>query len=259
MTSADDYMLARKLAGEIAAAFEAPRFHLDLGREREISLEKLRTDPILEKSRGIAISLDEDYGHGLEHIEKVAVDAGAIVQRESAARGESPERIERALLLAQLASLLHDIKRRAPEHAQRGAEAAAEILADFPVENHERDWIVCSIRNHEAFTEPTPMDSPEGQLLSDALYDADKFRWGPDNFTDTLWEMVSPNDVPMSALLAHFPKGMKGIERIAGTFRSAIGKQYGPEFIDVGIEIGRRLYEELIRRFPPGPVAADPE
>ncbi len=259
MTAADDYMLARDLAGEIAAAFEAPRFHLDLGREREISLEKLHTDPVLEKSRRIAISRDEHYGHGLEHTEKVAVDAGAIVQRESAARGESPERIERALLLAQLASLLHDIKRRTPEHAQRSAEVAAEILVDFPLDEHERDWIVCSIRNHEAFTEPTPAGSPEGQLLSDALYDADKFRWGPDNFTDTLWEMVSPDDVPMSALLAHFPKGMEGVEKIATTFRSATGRQYGPEFIDIGIEIGRRLYEELIKRFPPQAAPADPE
>ena len=259
MTAADDYMLARDLAGEIAAAFQAPRFHLDLGREREISLDRLHTDPVLKKTRRIAISRDEHYGHGLEHIEKVAVDAGAIVQRESAARGESPERIERTLLLAQLASLLHDIKRRAPEHAQRGAEVAAEILADFPLEDSERGWIVCSIRNHEAFTEPTPVDSPEGQLLSDALYDADKFRWGPDNFTDTIWEMISPEDVPMRALLAHFPKGMGGVEKIAGTFRSATGKRYGPEFIDIGIEIGHKLYEELMKRFPPGTAPPAPE
>jgi hypothetical protein len=259
MTAAQDYMLARNLAGEIAAAFQSPRFHFDLGREREISLARLHTDPVLEKIRRIVISRDQQYGHGLEHIEKVAVDAGAIVQRESAARGESPKRIERALLLAQLASLLHDIKRRAPEHAQRGAEAAAKILDDFPLKARERDWIVCSIRNHEAFTEPTPALTPEGQLLSDALYDADKFRWGPDNFTDTIWAMVSPEDVPMETLLAHFPKGMEGVERISGTFRSETGKRYGPEFIEVGIEIGHRLYEELMKKFPPGTAPPVPE
>lgn len=250
MTAAQDYRLARDLATEIAAGFKAPKFHLDLSREREISLETLHTDPVLERSRRIAISRDENYGHGLKHVEKVAADAGVIVQRECALRGDSDGKIERALFLVQLASLLHDIQRRVPDHAQRSADVTAEILADFPVEEHEREWIVGSIRNHEAFIEPTPMDGPEGQLLSDALYDADKFRWGPDNFTDTLWEMVSPEDVPMRALIAHFPKGMAGVERIATTFRSLTGKEYGPEFIEIGIAIGHKLHEELMKKFP---------
>lgn len=252
MTAAQDYILARELAGEIAATFEPPRFHLDLSRERDISLEKLRTDPVLERTRRIAISRDEQYGHGLKHLEKVATDAGAIVQRESALRGDTPGQVERALLLVQLASLLHDIKRRVADHAHRSAEAAAEILADFPLEQRERDWIIRSIRNHEAFIEPTAVGYPQGQLLSDALYDADKFRWGPDNFTDTLWEMVSPEDVPMKTLLAHFPKGMEGVEKISTTFRSETGKQYGPEFIEIGLAIGQELHEELLTRFPPG-------
>jgi hypothetical protein len=251
MTAAQEYRLARTLAGEIAAGFEAPKFHLDLGREREKSLKTLHADPILEKSRRIAIARDENYGHGLDHVEKVAADAGAIVQRECALRGDSDGQIERSLFLVQLASLLHDIQRRVPDHAQRSAETAAEILLDFPVSEHERGWIVGSIRNHEAFIEPTPMDSPESQLLSDALYDADKFRWGPDNFTDTLWEMVSPEDVPMRALLAHFSKGMKGVKKISTTFRSSTGKEYGPEFIEIGIAIGHKLHEELMKMFPP--------
>jgi len=251
MTAAQDYRLARELAGEIFATFDAPRFHTDLSRERDISLRMLRSDPVLDRSRRIAISRDENFGHGLQHIEKVAVDAGAIVQRESELRGETGERTERALFLVQLTSLLHDIKRRVDNHAHRSAEEANEILADFPVEAYERDWIVCSIRNHEAFVEPTPVGSREGQLLSDALYDADKFRWGPDNFTDTLWEMISPEDVPMRMLLAHFPKGVEGVERIAATFRSDTGKWYGPDFIEIGLAIGQKLYEELMKRFPP--------
>jgi len=250
MTAAQDYKLAREMAIEIAASFDAPRFHLDLSREREESLKSLQTDPVLERSRQIAISRDEDYGHGLRHVEKVATDAGVIVQRECRLRGDPAGKVRRALFLVQLASLLHDIRRRVPDHAQRSAEAAAGILTDFPVDDREREWIVGSIRNHEAFIEPASMGDPEGQLLSDALYDADKFRWGPDNFTDTLWEMVSPEDVPMRALLAHFPKGMEGVERIATTFRSLTGKEYGPEFIEIGIAIGYRLHEELMKRFP---------
>jgi len=251
MTAAQDYKVARTLAGEIAATFVAPRFCTELGGERDISRRMLSTDPTLERSREIVKMRDEDFGHGLAHLEKVAIDAGAIVQHESARLGATPEQTDRAVFLVLLASILHDVKRRTPDHARQSALAAAEILADFPLEDDEREWIVRSIRNHEAFTEPTPVGCPEGQLLSDALYDADKFRWGPDNFTDTLWEMISPEDVPIRALLAHFPKGVDGVKKIAGTFRSETGRHYGPEFIEIGLAIGNKLYDELMKRFPP--------
>jgi hypothetical protein len=38
---------------------------------------------------------------------------------------------------------------------------------------------------------------------------------------------------------------MEGVERIRETFRSETGRHYGPDFIDRGMEIGRRLYAEL--------------
>ncbi|GAB4339496.1 MAG: hypothetical protein Kow0099_14610 [Candidatus Abyssubacteria bacterium] len=249
MTSADDYKQARSLAVEIARSFAAPRFYADLRRDREISRRLLLTDPVLERSRQIVIARDERFGHGLRHSEKVATDAGAIVHEETERTGNSPAQTRRAMFLVQLASLLHDIRRRVPNHARQSAILAAEILEDFPVDEAERQWIVRSIENHEAFVEPAALESEVGQLLSDALYDADKFRWGPDNFTETLWEMVS-SEIPIRALLAHFPKGMEGVRRIAGTFRSETGMKYGPEFIEIGIAIGERLYEELLERFP---------
>ena len=251
MTVAQDYNLARRLAGEIAETFAAPRFNTELGRERTLSREMLDTDPTLERSRGIVKERDEHFGHGLRHLEKVATDAGAIVQYESARLKIPADQIRRSAFLVLLAALLHDVKRRVPDHARASASAAAEILADFPLADDEREWIVLSIRNHEAFTEPTPVGCPQGQLLSDALYDADKFRWGPDNFTDTLWDMISPEDVPIRVLLAHFPKGMKGVKKVASTFRSQTGKEFGPEFIEIGLEIGHRLHDELMKQFPP--------
>jgi hypothetical protein len=251
MTAAEDYKQASTLANEIARTFVTPRFYVDLSREREVSREMLHSDPILERSRHIVMERDEHFGHGLRHSEKVATDAGAIVQNESALMGTPSECTERSVFLVQLASLLHDIKRRAPSHARQSALTAAEILADFPLEDSERDWIVRSIENHEAFVEPVPIESAEGQMLSDALYDADKFRWGPDNFTETLWDMISPDEVPIRVLLAHFPKGMDGVKRVATTFRSQTGMKYGPEFIELGLAIGHRLYYELMNRFPP--------
>jgi hypothetical protein len=44
---------------------------------------------------------------------------------------------------------------------------------------------------------------------------------------------------------------MESLERIRGTFRSPTGRRYGPEFIDIGIEIGWRLYDVILDEFAP--------
>jgi hypothetical protein len=103
-----------------------------------------------------------------------------------------------------------------------------------------------AIRNHEAFRPCRAAAGHEAQLLSDALYDADKFRWGPDNFTETLWAMTAPRKIPLQTLLSHFLPGLEGIQRVRESFRTPTGRRYGPDFIDRGLTIGRRLYAELI-------------
>jgi len=85
----------------------------------------------------------------------------------------------------------------------------------------------------------------DAQLISDALYDADKFRWGPDNFTETLWAMIIPRKTPLPVLLSRFLSRLEGIENIRTTFRTPTGREYGPDFIDRGLLIGRRLHAAL--------------
>ena len=84
-----------------------------------------------------------------------------------------------------------------------------------------------------------------GQLISNALYDADKFRWGPDNFTMTLWDMLEYANIDMGLFISTYHKGIKGVEEIRETFRSDTGKKYGPEFIEIGLMIGDELYRVL--------------
>jgi len=67
------------------------------------------------------------------------------------------------------------------------------------MEKMYRKYIADAIRNHEAFKETLEAADKEGRLVSDALYDADKFRWGPENFTTTLWTIVTANDTPPKA------------------------------------------------------------
>ncbi|MDD5667298.1 MAG: hypothetical protein PHS26_08325 [Actinomycetota bacterium] len=240
-----EYLEAQRLCEDIASGMEPPRFYADKGAEVEESRAAFESEPDVRRALAVVEEKGDVLGHGLSHVRKVAIDAGAIVLIEMA--GDGHEETRRMLLLAHLAGVLHDIRREQPEHAQRGADEAEIVLEEFDLRDGEKAAIVQAIRNHEAFKPDVPLCDPSLQLLSDALYDADKFRWGPDNFTETVWMMVAPTGVPMAALLGHFGTSIEGIERISDTFRTATGREYGPDFIAKGLLIGERLYEELAK------------
>ena len=46
--------------------------------------------------------------------------------------------------------------------------------------------------------------------------------------------------------LKKFPKGLEIIKSIESTFRTETGKEYGPEMIAQGINIGSAIYEKLV-------------
>jgi len=235
---------ARSLSIRIAAELGSPRFYLDHQTDVERSQRLFDCAPLVSQCLGIVAAYGDCYGHGLLHVRKVAVDAGAIilVELNSAPLAADTERL---VLRAHLAGLLHDIKRAEKDHARAGAREAASILADFALTRSECTAITQAIANHEAFQVPEALADPSEQLLSDALYDADKFRWGPDNFTETLWAMLAARKASLTAALPRFPKGMEALGRIRETFRTSTGRDYGPDFIDLGLEVGRRFYEEM--------------
>ena len=244
----EKYLEARRLAEDIAAKSDPPLFYLHKKNEVGASRKIFDSHPMVRRSLRLIEKGEDSLGHGLSHVSKVAVDAGALVMIERGGSGPG-QNVERMVLLAHLAGVLHDIKREEPEHAERGAEEANRILKDFHLTETECKAIVQAIRNHEAFKPPQPLDEPSLQIVSDALYDADKFRWGPDNFTETVWMMVATMKVPYATLLKRFLPGLKGIERISETFRTSTGKKYGPDFIARGLDIGRQLYGELQERY----------
>lgn len=241
-----EYLEAKNLSERIASEMEPPRFYLEKKGEIEASRRLFRDAPMVKAGLKIVEDRPDRIGHGLTHVRKVAVEAGAIVIIELNGT-TSKEDVERKVLLAHLAGILHDIKRKEPEHAKRGAEEAGRILEKFDLEERERLGIVEAIGNHEAFKPARPLDDPSLKIISDALYDADKFRWGPDNFTETVWLMVAPRKIPILSLLKRFDGSLKGIERIKDTFRTPTGREYGPDFICRGLEIGRRVFEALER------------
>jgi hypothetical protein len=241
-----EYLLAQRLSKRIASEMEPPRFYIDKKEQVDASRAAFENHPMVRSCLDIVAERADRLGHGLSHVRKVAVDAGALVIIETEGGGEDRERM---LLLAHMAGALHDIRRDEPDHALRGAEEAEAILRELGLREEESRAIAQAIRNHEAFKPDTPLDDPSLQVLSDALYDADKFRWGPDNFTETVWMMLAPAKIPLSMLMERYKPSLEGIEKIATTFRTPTGREYGPDFIAKGLRIGERLYAELAKSF----------
>ncbi len=242
-----DYEVARAVALRVVTEHGEPRFYLEKAAEVAESRSLFEADPLVQACRELVEEMQGGFGHGLQHSYKVAIDAGAILLVETVPRDGREHRVA----LAHLAGLLHDIKRKKKNHAREGAAEARGILDGFDLTASEREAICLAIANHEAFQEQLPAEDAAALALSDALYDADKFRWGPDNFAVTLWDMVEPFNIPLPALLKGFQRGMDVIERVKSSFRSRTGREYGPDFIDMGMSIGFEIYEELLVEFPP--------
>jgi hypothetical protein len=244
------YLEIRRIARRIAARLPQPDFYTDHPEEVKASLHFYRSDAtIVRLHRKMARCLEDDFGHGMGHVEKVALDAGALTLIESHLKGHGEQRGRRTLLLAQCAGLLHDICRKEKFHAEKGARKAAEILKRYPLSDDEVGRVCSAIRNHEAFAPVKEPESISSGMISDCLYDADKFRWGPDNFNHTLWDMVDYLDPPLSRFMDHYPEGMAMLKKIRSTFRSQTGRRYGPQFIDMGIAIGEELYRVILSDF----------
>jgi hypothetical protein len=240
-----EYQKLQDIALRIASTLPRPAFYGDHTTLISLAEETLKTHRLIRKCRAYLDESQLECAHGLCHCEAVARDAGTIVLAEGHRRGISRHVIEPLFTSAMIAGLFHDIKRREQDHAVRGSIEAERILVVLGVDDRSRFHISYAIRNHEAFKATCDLDDEEGCMVSDALYDADKFRWGPENFSTTLWLMVSANNTPIEALHQTFLEKMRGIEKIKDTFRTATGRRYGPEFIDQGITIGNAIYEEM--------------
>lgn len=244
------YQQLKNRTRQIAAGHPAPDFYRKFSSETGFALSFLNKNFSLLSIRDLVIGqLNENLGHGFEHAEKVAVDAGALILIEGHAAGYSKFFLDRLLFLVEAAALLHDICRVEEDHARKGAQRAREHLAGYPLTDVELEQICRAIHNHEAFKETLPLPEPAGRLISDCLYDADKFRWGTDNFSYTLWDMLTFSKVPVSHFVARFPDGMNTLKKIRGTFRTRTGKIYGPRFVDIGLAIGDELYKAMETEF----------
>jgi hypothetical protein len=244
------YQQIRQRARQIILRYPDPDFYRDHAFAHETSRRVFDSDPVIKKLLAfVTRTLEDDFGHGLSHAVKVARDAGSLVFIESRSHSRESDRLSRLICLVQSAGLLHDIKRKQKNHSSRSAAHAKKLLQKYPFSPEEIMYICVAIQNHEAFKDRIDTDTAEEGLISDSLYDADKFRWGPDNFHDTLWDMVSYFNPPLDEFIAGYPQGMEKLRSIKKTFRTATGKEYGPQFIDLGLAIGEELYNVIKAEF----------
>jgi hypothetical protein len=240
----------RHRARQIVSQFPLPSFYTVHAHDISLSQIVFSFDPLIHQVyRFAAERLEDDFGHGMDHAVKVTIDAGALMAIEGRHAGYSSSMLDHRIRIVQCAGLLHDIRRKSKNHAVEGARYARHILKSFRLSVNDIEDIAQAILNHEAFRETIEINTLEGRLISDCLYDADKFRWGPDNFTDTLWDMLRYINPPIQEFIGRFPDGMKVLANIRKTFRTQTGKRFGPEFIDMGIRIGTKLFSVLKHEF----------
>ena len=248
----ETYRQIREMARELVNNLPEPLFYK---KEAEALLRSHRLFNENRQLKGLITyleaELNEDFGHGLAHSRKVAIEAGALIFIER--RGAPAPDLEALVFQAHCAGLLHDTMRKHRDHAEKGAAYAEETLGFLGFSQKAIEEIAFAILCHEAFSAAQRPVAPgqDAQLLADTLYDADKFRWGPDNFTHTVWDMVSYTRIPLPLFISHYPKALEGISRIRATFRSESGKLYGPGFIDIGLEVGKKLYKIIRTDFSP--------
>jgi hypothetical protein len=238
----------KKEAKALAAGQPVPAFYREMESKLTFAREMFFDHPlVIRLQEDVLPFLYDEYAHGVYHSKKVAIEAGAIVLQEGEGENILGDELRDLVLLAQFCGLLHDCCRLEAEHAKRGAETALVILNNFPLSERDKHLITGAIARHEAFKNDEPVtDDVKLKILSGALYDADKFRWGPDNFSTTLWEICDYEDWSTDEIVVKFPKGLDIIKSIEPTFRTSTGKKYGPEMIHQGLAIGTQLYKRLL-------------
>jgi hypothetical protein len=236
----------KQMAIEIVDQSRLPSFYNDYNDLINQSKNFFNEDELIIKMRkDLFETLEDNFGHGYGHAKKVAIEAGVIFLVEMKRAG-GQKKDGYYLSIAQTAGLLHDICRKEKDHAKKGAIYARSYLDGIFEDLKNIDSVVHAISNHEAFCdfyEEAP--NFEASVLSDSLYDSDKFRWGPDNFSHMLWAMLAHADISAAQFMSGYERGINSLRKIKKTFRTDTGRKYGPEFIDIGIEIGTTLLSRI--------------
>ncbi len=241
----DTLIKLKSTAKKLAKRLPAAAFYQDHATEVEFAWDLFFDHPMILKLQQDSLTfLYDDYLFGIEHSKKVAQDAAAIVLAEKSDLSQNEKR--HLALLAQLAGILHDIQHDEDNHALRSADATAIVLKGYNLAQNDIKLIGKAIAGHENLVDPGDYPDPSTKLLCQALYDADKFRFGPDIFATTMWLFCDYESWSLAELAGQFPKGILAAKAAKHIFRTTVGKNYGPEIIEQGIGLGETMLQQII-------------
>ncbi|MEI7590759.1 MAG: hypothetical protein WCJ49_05555, partial [Deltaproteobacteria bacterium] len=149
-----------------------PLFYVDKADEIRLSEDIFNNNEVTQRAITIIGDMSLAHGHGVTHARKVAIDAGAIVIAELSHIEENE--LFKMVDYAHFAGVFHDIARKKNNHAHIGAQEAERLLIMLGIDSAGVFAIKNAIANHEAFQKQITRMQEYEQLLSDALYDADK-------------------------------------------------------------------------------------
>lgn len=238
----------KRRARDLAACRPQPAFILDCAEEISHASGLFFDHPMMLRLQADALGfLNEACGLGVEHAKRVAIDAAALVLAEPS--GLSPDERRRVALLAEMAGLLHDALRYEDDHADKGADLCLRILRGYALSPEERLWIAQAVALHEIDLPLAEGGAEASRLLTGAVHDADRFRYGPDIFATTLWELCECDEWPLEDLARTFPEGALRAAACLKGFRTEQGRRYGPALIAEGLSLAKdytRMFDQLL-------------
>jgi len=240
----------KRRARELAARRPQNAFALDCAEELGHASTLFFEHPLMQRLQSDALGfLNEPCGIGVEHGKRVAIDAAALALAEPT--GLDPEERRRLALLAEMAGLLHDAMRFEEDHAEKGADLCLRLLGGYPLSPEERLLVAQAVALHETAL-PLSGDGPEpARLLSGVVHDADSFRFGPDIFSATVWELCDCDEWTLEDIARAFPEGPKRAASLVKGFRTEQGRRYGPALIAEGLSLApeyTRLFEQMLAK-----------
>jgi hypothetical protein len=240
----------KRRAKDLAAGRPQNAFVMDCAEELGHASTLFFEHPLMQRLQNDALGfLNELYGLGVEHGKRVAIDAAALLLVEPS--GLEQEERRRLALLAEVAGLLHDTMRFEEDHAEKGADLCMRILRGYPFSPEERLWIAQAVALHETALPLAETGPQSALLLSGVLHDADCFRFGPDIFVTTLWELCDCDEWTFEEIAQAFPEGPKRAAALTNGFRTEQGRRYGPGLLIEGLSLSKeymRLFEQMLTK-----------
>jgi hypothetical protein len=234
----------KQRARDLSASRAQSAFSLECAEELTYARDLFFDHPLLLRLQGDALGfLSEPCGLGVEHGKRVAMDAAALVLAEPS--GLSTDERRRLAMLAEMAGLLHDALRHEDNHAEKGADLCLRLLRGYAISPEERLWVAGAVAGHEDGGPQLEQVTESARLLAGAVHDADVFRFGPDIFATTLWELCECDEWPLEKIAATFPQGALRAKALGDCLRTEGGRRYGPPLLAEGVSLAAE-YERMM-------------